>query len=179
LNVLSELSPYWVGANILQAVWGPLFGKRFMGMSTIVLAGLSLCLGKCYTMMESNVDLPHPSLSILPISMHSTWVSIATLLNFSIFLMQKGAGPKTRLVTAYVSLVTAFVYPASMTFRYCDPIPSLVSAWALYAISKKDNNPKELGFKSNDVSRVKNVSKSLSIISFTAAVITFLYNFAS
>mmetsp|Transcript_4402 Transcript_4402/g.5105 ORF Transcript_4402/g.5105 Transcript_4402/m.5105 type:complete len:270 (+) Transcript_4402:116-925(+) len=172
LSVLPSLTHYWTLVNLFQTIWTPLFGKRLTGLSTLALTGIAVSLRECFLLLELNSNqFPYQSISVLPIAMHSTWASIAALLNFNIFLSQKKAAPSTRLAVGYMSLFLAVAYPAYMSLISMDPTPCFVAAWATFAISRKQVDAKKLELLANDVKTVKVLSKALSIFSLAIGVL--------
>merc|ERR1712086_413347 len=140
---LASASPWWIAACSAQAAWTVCFSKDQVVLSMAPMLGIAYSMGGLCNL------LPNESASLtcgyvlgrLPFVMHFSWVCCATILNANLAAVAL-AGPRydsrTVVNLARVSLAIAVAVGGTIAYRSADPVPALVTAWALIAIRAKE-----------------------------------------
>ncbi|WP_211747238.1 TspO/MBR family protein [Paenibacillus sp. Marseille-Q4541] len=153
---------------IANAGWIILWQNLLTGWSVIVIFILLLSLIQMYLRTR---NLASPTMGEtwfvkLPFSVYIGWVSVATLINVTVWLSKVGfrgfnLGDETwAIILLLLGSIVAFV----ISYRYSDFVMPLVFVWAYIAI----------GVKQSDILSVSYTSIGLAILIFLFAVWIFL-----
>jgi len=145
---LIDASPWWVAASVCQATWVCVFvtEKTSGQLSIVPMAGIAYSLWQVVTSTRSIVASETTAfvLGRIPYSIHFSWVGCAAILNLNTAIASSGAGSATQHAAGLISEVAAALIGSYISITYEDPIPALVTAWALLAISKdRDGKPRD------------------------------------
>ncbi len=75
-------------------------------------------------------------LARVPVGMHFGWITAAAVLSWNNQLAAAGVAAALRLTAAIASCYAAFAALAAAAAAARDPVPALVAAWALTAVSQ-------------------------------------------
>lgn len=137
---LENASKFWVVGCLLQASWTVVFAFEKLGISSIVICGLTGAIGCVYASTSTlrNAGTIEYVLGSLPFAMHTGWLVAASLVNINLNALSAGASSKTQLNLAWATEVLAGMCSTALTMYYEDPVFAFVGAWALAAISRFD-----------------------------------------
>lgn len=141
-KILMAASPYWWAACGLQAAWTIAFSAEQYAASVPLLFGITAALYPVYR-ATSIIAARDPSrmttyvCAALPFALHFSWAACASLVNANLAAVALGASPATQLLLGGLSTAAAALGAAATTLVLRDPVPALVGAWALLAISNK------------------------------------------
>mmetsp|Transcript_2715 Transcript_2715/g.4929 ORF Transcript_2715/g.4929 Transcript_2715/m.4929 type:complete len:336 (-) Transcript_2715:166-1173(-) len=199
--IFQEGSRYWVLTCVLQCIWTLTFGWNKILISTGVMMGLFYTIVSTYmaNLIALQTRLTSADVSsegyayfwaVLPFALHSSWLLVATLVEFNIFVVSRKASASLQVIIALLSLTTILLlgcYAAGSllgTIGYARSLESLdeihigcrvtllmVLLWAARAIQCFDNElnyvTAGIGKKDDDQSTGSvakgNVSNSLTV----------------
>ena len=86
-------APWFIGANILNALWVLVFTREWIGISLVLIVGLLVCLVAIIRRLNmERWDAPIGTIAFVwwPICLYSGWISVAVIANVAIFLVYMG-----------------------------------------------------------------------------------------
>jgi len=120
----------FVAANAFQLVWALAFARDYVGLSFLLLCGITASL--FLALAEQPADT---SVLVAPLSLHAGWVTVASLLNLNLLLVKLRATTAAQVfaafATIYLGLAAAVSYGA---LRNQLPLYTLAIAWAFLGI---------------------------------------------
>jgi hypothetical protein len=179
---LPYVTPYWMAGNLFQSLWCGCFRPKFinklwlpateLGLAAIAFSFAHLEVTKAILSETDIWKIVGLILIRTPLSLHTGWLSAATLLNLnSWFAVSKVS------LTNQLSIATASSYGAVLLGSYLvisrrDPFIGLTFAWALAALADKTKKEPEveIALIANESlsSTQKFFSQTLAIISAIA-----------
>lgn len=139
---LSQIGPYLILANILNAGWLWFWLTENTGLSVVTMLGILLCLVIVILGLRMNVSKENRTVQLLvrtPISIYAGWITVATVANISAYLAKTGwtGGPIDAISWTIIMMAVAALVNVSIIFlRNLYAFP-LVGVWALFAISAR------------------------------------------
>lgn len=143
---------YYLGVCVAQILWTIFFSMEYIGASLLamlsILVFLLLIVRSQYRAVEL-CDVPRRDFWLLqfPFEIHAGWIVVASLLNISVVLVERGMSSSIQYYTALASLIGVVLIAAALAVGYASrtnfTIP-LVLAWATFGIYFELKNPKEL-----------------------------------
>lgn len=132
-------SPYFIVSNLLNSAWIFLWHYEQFFASVIVMVLLLITLIVLYTQIKNS---DHDFFDIFPFSIYVSWISVATIVNISYYLVYvnwSGFGLPNTMWTVFMLLIAAAL---SLLFRYKqnDWVYSLVTIWAFSGIGLNNLN---------------------------------------
>lgn len=181
---IKKATPYWVAGNLFQCLWcfsfRPSFKKSLYVPASLLAAGAFSLFG-CHSELTSalrtgNTVQSKLALGLLrfPISLHASWLTAASLLNFNGWAAITAVSFEKMLAFATFSAYAAAVLGGYLTINTKDAGIGLTFAWALMALADKTSNNSDvkdfMGLVA--VKALGLTEKYLSYIVFTVAVIS-------
>ncbi|KNC74630.1 hypothetical protein SARC_12829 [Sphaeroforma arctica JP610] len=148
--LLGESSVYWSAACLLQASWAFIFGANRIVESTVAMMGIAYCMRQVYATSaaiqsggESGLTVRNVTLRLtqLAFSLHSAWVNCAAIINVNMAANALGLSYEAQMYIAWASMFAAVGIALYTTYKYQDPVPAIVTAWALIAMGNNDTTP--------------------------------------
>lgn len=167
-NTTARVGIWFFISCLANAGWIILWQNLLIGWSVLVIFILLFSLIQMYLRTR---DIPSPTLGEtwfvkLPFSIYIGWVSVATLINVTVWLSKLGwsgfnLGDQT---WAIILLLLGSIVAFAVSYRYNDFILPLVFVWAYIAI----------GVKQSDILAVSYTAIGLAVVIFLFAVWIFL-----
>jgi hypothetical protein len=135
---IKTITPWFIGANILNGSWIILWRLELIGQSALVLALLLFCLYKINKVTTAQrTDLASTLTTRIPFAIYFGWVTVATIANISSYLVQLGFQDGYILdaqTWTVVILVVATLIGTATAIINSSPSYSLVLVWAFFGI---------------------------------------------
>jgi hypothetical protein len=132
------ITPWFIGANVLNGSWIILWRLELIGLSALVLALLLFSLYKINKVTTAQrTDLAITLTTRIPFAIYFGWVTVATIANISSFLVQLGFQDGYILdaeTWTVVTLVVATLIGTATALINSSPSYSLVLVWAFFGI---------------------------------------------
>jgi hypothetical protein len=140
-----KVAIFWAAGNIFQSLWCLVFRLKFintlwLSACQLLFAAVSMLL--CHNELTKVIDMNnsfHQKLVLLalrfPISLHSTWLVAASLVNFNSWIAFQKTALSSQVSWAYASLYVAVMAGVVITILNADPFIALTLSWALLGIS--------------------------------------------
>jgi hypothetical protein len=132
------ITPWFIGANILNGSWIILWRLELIGLSALVLALLLFCLYKINKVTTAQrTDIASTITIRIPFAIYFGWVTVATIANISSFLVQLGFQDGYILdaqTWTVLILVVATLIGTATAIVNSSPSYSLVLVWAFFGI---------------------------------------------
>jgi hypothetical protein len=138
-KTIRAITPWFIGANILNGSWIILWRLELIGLSALVLALLLFCLYKINKVTTAQrTDIASTLTTRIPFAIYFGWVTVATIANISSFLVQLGYqdgffGLSAEGLTVVI-LVVATLIGTATALIHSSPSYSLVLVWAFFGI---------------------------------------------
>lgn len=161
-DFLSQIGPYLILTNILNALWLWFWLTENTGLSVVTMTGILSCL--VILILNLNMERWNASATIIagvwwPIAIYLGWISVATIANISAYLAKIGwTGPFSGITWAILMMAVATALHLFLIWTRSLRESALVAIWALVAIGVRHSG----------------VESSLTITAFAAAGILFL-----
>jgi hypothetical protein len=176
-NVSTQKMGYlFILNNLATTLWVFAFSFEKLGLS------LLLIVLQLLTLLKINIDLkiydPYKSLSSriltqLPLSIYFGWICIATIANFSLYLVSIGwNGGFSAINWANILIWASLALSIFMTLHKKNPYFGLVVMWALYGIQLKLKSVDASSF----YSLILSIWVAFAIVGFTT-LIRFIINY--
>ncbi|MFD2614128.1 TspO/MBR family protein [Paenibacillus gansuensis] len=138
-SVIRDTGPWFVLSCIFNMSWILAWHSEMIGLSTALMAALLITLIALYVRTRpaaASTDRVSRWLIALPFSIYLGWISVASIVNFTIFFMDAGFNgfgldPD---IWAILLFVIAAVLAVWIGRKFVDPFYGLVIVWALIAI---------------------------------------------
>ncbi|CAM9447796.1 unnamed protein product [Ectocarpus sp. 12 AP-2014] len=142
---LSDISPWFAGAMLFQALWCFSFrpwarDSGLLWLPALLLGGTGVALGGVHRILReawftSDMTVLQYLAVHVPLSLHFGWISCATLVNLNgYFATINKLSNRVKLGLALGSVVAAVALGVAITLLREDPIYAAVVAWALWAV---------------------------------------------
>ena len=136
---LRQSSPWFVLANLCNAAWVWVFTQEWFGLSVLVMAGLLFSLIQLIGKLDmERWDAPIGTLVFVwwPISLYAGWITVATVVNISLFLKSVGwaGAPLDPGSWVVVMVLVTTALNAYLVFSRNLREFAAVGIWALVAI---------------------------------------------
>jgi len=183
---LMEMAPSYAAAALHQVLWTGAFrewalDKLWISASLLTFAAVGLF--SAHGTITRALSIPdHVSTwgyiaAALPVSMHFGWMTCAAALSWNNVLNKFGAPTKVQLSAAIATCYGAAALLGHVSFWGKDPVPALVGAWALWAVSTGHEVLR--GAVDNlSLDTLNFTAKCTSVMSALAAVATMVRRFA-
>jgi hypothetical protein len=138
-KTIRAITPWFIGANILNGSWIILWRLELIGLSALVLALLLFCLYKINKVTTAQrTDLASTLTTRIPFAIYFGWVTVATIANIASFLVQLGYqdgffGLSAEGLTVVILVVATLIGTATAIIN-SSPSYSLVLVWAFFGI---------------------------------------------
>jgi tryptophan-rich sensory protein len=141
--------PWYILNGLCNAVWSPIFNQEWIGLSVLVIL---VMFGSLFMVMEHLRINPRTELAMmrpvkpgetwlarLPFSIYFGWLSVATILNITVWFRYTGfdLSGVAEPIWAVGVLVLSFMVGAVLFNRYRSIAYILVFTWAYAAIAAK------------------------------------------
>jgi hypothetical protein len=136
---IRAITPWFIGANILNGSWIILWRLELIGLSALVLALLLFCLYKINKVTTAQrTDIASTLTTRIPFAIYFGWVTVATIANISSYLVQLGYqdgffGLSAEDLTVVILIVATLIGAATALIN-SSPSYSLVLVWAFFGI---------------------------------------------
>ena len=148
VQLMNKAMMWWIMGNLFQSLWCACFRPAFravLWMPATLLglgAGSYLMLAKEITnsiFLESNSFQTKALLYLfrVPISLHTGWLTAATLLNFNSYAATSNFSMGSQIALAIASAYIATAGGAAAAIWLKDPVLALTVAWALAAVANE------------------------------------------
>lgn len=143
--VFKRATPFWIACNLFQSIWCLTFRPKFfyhlwVPASQLALAALSQSFAHLEItdaiLIESSLTkraLLH--LLRFPITLHTGWLTAASLLNFNCWAAVSKVAMGSQIALTAGSAYFATAAGLWLTYQRNDPFVALTIAWALWAIA--------------------------------------------
>jgi hypothetical protein len=151
-KTIKTITPWFIGANVLNGSWIILWRLELIGLSALVLALLLFCLYKINKVTTAQrEDLAGTLTTRIPFAIYFGWVTVATIANIASFLVQLGYqdgffGLSAEGLTVVILVVATLIGTATALIN-SSPAYSLVLVWAFYGIYSRHTSPVEWNFQ--------------------------------
>ncbi len=145
-KIIQQIGPWFIVSSIANMSWILLWHSQLIGLSLLVMIVLWLSVFKLYTTVDQNwlEDTVETTFAVcIPFSIYLGWISVATIANTSVFLLDfgwEGFGIPfeiwTMIMLGIIGLIGMFVL-----FREGDTPLVTVFIWALWGIINKPDLP--------------------------------------
>jgi hypothetical protein len=138
-KTIRAITPWFIGANILNGSWIILWRLELIGLSALVLALLLFCLYKINKVTTAQrTDLASTLTTRIPFAIYFGWVTVATIANISSYLVQLGYqdgffGLSAEGLTVVILVVATLIGTATALIN-SSPSYSLILVWAFFGI---------------------------------------------
>ena len=147
---IKKATPYWIAGNLFQCLWcfsfRPSFKNSLYVPASLLAAGAFNLFG-CHSELTSALRAGSTvqskvALGLLrfPISLHASWLTAASLLNFNGWAAITAISFEKMLAFATFSAYAAAVLGGYLTISTKDAGIGLTFAWALMALADKTSN---------------------------------------
>ena len=141
-KLLREIGPWFIGSNLLNAVWILAWHYSLVPLSLLIMLGLLGCLLVIYTILDRNRSeargawrwLVNPTFSL-----YLGWITVATIINVSVTLISVGwdGFGISGEVWAVALLVIGTIIGALVALPRRDWLYAVVLVWAFFGIGVK------------------------------------------
>ncbi len=136
--VIKSITPWFIGANLLNGSWIIAWRLELLGLSALILALLLFCLFRINQVTTAKRTDLASTLSVrIPFAIYFGWVTVATIANISSLLVQQGFGDGFGLSAqgwTVMILVVAVLIGSATALVNASPAYSLVLVWAFWGI---------------------------------------------
>lgn len=139
-DFLSQIGPYLILTNLLNAAWLWFWLMEHTGISVIVM--LAILSSLVVLILNLNMNKWKAPSKIrwfvqIPISIYAGWITVATVANISAYLTKYNwsAGPIDEITWAIIMMAVAALVNIFILFNRSLIAYPLVGIWALFAIS--------------------------------------------
>ncbi|ANE48632.1 hypothetical protein SY83_01090 [Paenibacillus swuensis] len=137
--VIRNIGPWFILSCLFNGTWIFAWHSVNMGLSTLLIVGLLLTLIVLYIKTRpaaSDSDRVNRWLIALPFSIYMGWISVASIVNLTIFFSEAGFNGfgLSGEVWAILLFIIAALLAVFIGIRFNDPYYGLVIVWALIAI---------------------------------------------
>lgn len=147
---IKKATLYWMAGNLYQCLWCFSFRPSFKSSLYVpasLLAVGAFCLFGCHSeltnaLRDGATSQSKIALGLLrfPISLHASWLTAASLLNFNGWAAVTAVSFEKMLALAFFSAYTAAILGGYLTITTKDAGVGLTFAWALMALADKTSN---------------------------------------
>lgn len=135
-NIIQLISPLFILTSILNMGWIISFSYEKMFLSTVFIFWMMLSLMTIIKRLAGNESSFSNNLAATAFTLYASWVLIATVINFSILLIQKewnrwGISDSNWTI---IILISALIFTGAYTLIYQNALFPLAIAWAFYGI---------------------------------------------
>ncbi|TAE35987.1 MAG: hypothetical protein EAY66_07885 [Sphingobacteriales bacterium] len=175
-KALRKINYLFVINNIATAFWIFAFSYEYLGLSLIFIIVQLLTL--LLIALKLNLYSPHKSImsrlfTQIPLSIYFAWLCIATIANFSVYLVSiNWVGNFNAETWVEIMIWSAVVLAVFMDIKKKNPYFGLVFMWALYGIQLKRAMIDAVLYREI----ILNIWVALAIIGLTV-IIRFIINF--
>jgi benzodiazapine receptor len=128
---------------LLNSLWLVVWLNEWITLSVIIIVGLLISILMTYYHLQNEyIPLKGKLFVKLPFSIYAGWVSVATIVNISIYLSSVGFGGFGLSDTfwACIMIVVATFLGIALLLKYQDIAFSLVLVWAFIAIAAQQSD---------------------------------------
>lgn len=178
---IKKATPYWIAGNLYQCLWCYSFRPSFRNSLYVpgsLLAVGAYCLFGCHSeltraIQHGNTIKSKVVLMLLrfPISLHASWLTAASLLNFNGWAAITAVSFEKMLALATFSAYAAAALGGYLTLNTRDAGIGFTFAWALMALADKTSNNSDVKDFMGLVA-VKALGLTERYLSYIVAVIT-------
>lgn len=137
-NLVQMISPLFIASSLFNMGWILSFSYEMLGISTILIFGLLISLMLIIEKIYKNrANIPN-KLAGISFTLYTSWVLIATIINVSLFLVQKnwgGFGISSSIWTMIV-LFIAIAFVLFYLSLYKNAVFPISVAWGFFGIYK-------------------------------------------
>lgn len=135
-RLITLFTPAFILSSIFNSAWIVLFSYEIIGISTIFIFGLLIVLTTINKkLLENKIDVSY-KLPALAFGLYAGWVTIATVVNVSVFLLSinwNGFGI-SETIWAPLTLLISLLIVAFIAYKLKNASYPLPIAWAFYGI---------------------------------------------
>lgn len=132
----------YVWVVIAQAGWTLTFSHERIVASMIFMTAIASFLWETVAALPPPATWKEYTLVHLPFTLHTGWITAATLVNVNVVLVYFGVSAQGQWIAALLSLLLLFALAVSEVLRDHDWVIPLTLAWASFGIYQELSSPK-------------------------------------